>query len=469
MNVIGKLTLFSTLLGLVACKAESRLDLTSLTMSQNNQAPAVYGYAITEQNNLLSVPEEFAHIHTLSMQLLDKDWQQHPNFLGELTELKSLFSDTKLPEAAYFIETLEATKQRYLSYLNNIDSVAKAMQHEIDESLDCYNDSIEKLNERIRLIETPEDTYIAEIHDLKSKVEDQSRQYSQLNATFHQSLQQVIDKQNPEIKLIDDLTFSYDNLPHSICPQYKDMSELLTTIPNNCVYINRDQLLSPFPSNLRTEASDLINRYAPKIWRSMTQLNGYFDTSKNKQYFPDNVNYQLAQARKALREKRFLDEQDSAALVDNYQQKLTALQLKRDNTFDKGFLNQHQRVDTSSEAFINKHFNEASPPSQPFSDVYSSSDIKQRFTEAYARKVLREYPAELQFTVSSEGLFSIPNQQEASRLIFNFDDTYQYVTYDIIKRSQLPHIIRADSDHIAMSTQSLIDDLNSRLQRYWRV
>lgn len=466
MNVIGKLCLLSTVCGLMACKAESQLDLTSFDINPDNQNLAISGFVITEQNNLLSPPDEFVHIHVLSKRLIEHHWLQHPNFLGELSELKELFRETALPEATLLMATLEAAQNRYLSYLNNVDLVAKGMQREIDKDLDCYNSTIDKLNKKIHFLETPEAIYHDKIRVLTEKIKYQSTQYNQLNDTLRQSLQQVVDRHDPNIKIIDDLKFSYDDQPHDICRQYKGMSELLTTIRNNCVYINRDQLLSAFPTDLKVQASQIIDSYAPEIWQSMTQLSGYFDTSDNKQYFPDNLKYQLAQARQALREKRYISEDESAVLLSRYQQELIDIQQHRNDTIDTGLLNPYFRVDTRSDAFINQ-LSQVASPVQPYADVYNNADIKKSFSQAYAEKMLYQYPNELFFTVSPSGLFSIPNQDEAKRVIFSLTDNNRYFTYDMTKRSQLPHIIRSDSIHISPSTQSLVDELSSRLLQSW--
>ncbi len=104
MNVISKLCLLSTVCGLVACKTESQLDLDSLSINHHNQDLAISGFVITEQSSPLSVPEEYVQIHTLSSQLLGQHWLQHPNFLGDLAELKALFKDTRSLRQALLLQ-----------------------------------------------------------------------------------------------------------------------------------------------------------------------------------------------------------------------------------------------------------------------------------------------------------------------------------------------------------------------------
>ncbi|RWX55053.1 hypothetical protein [Photobacterium chitinilyticum] len=468
MNVISKLCLLSTICGLVACKTESQLDLDSLSINHHNQNLEISGFVITEQSSPLSVPEEYVQIHTLSSQLLGQHWLQHPNFLGDLAELKALFKNTRLPEAGSFIAALEQTKNHYINSLNNIDLKAKGLQREIDKDLDDYKTSIAELETKILFLQTSENVYHERVRTLELNIKLQSRQYHQINDVLRQSLQQLLNKHAPNIQLINELTFSYDDQPHAICRQYNGMSELLTTISQNCVYINRDQLLSPFPSFLKGRASDLIDSYAPAIWRSMTRLNGYFDTTKNKQYFPDNLKYQLAQTRQALREKKYINENKSALLLHRYQQELAYTRQQQDDTLSKRFLDQNLRIDTRSDAFINL-LNQTESPVHPYADLYNSTGIKNRFTHAYAEKVLSQYPYELSFTVSPSGYFSIPNQTKAKSVIFNFTDGSQFLNFKITKRSPLPHIISSESTNLSLNTHSLIDALSEKLEQRWAI
>ncbi|WP_299013368.1 hypothetical protein [uncultured Photobacterium sp.] len=466
MNIISKLSLLSVLCGLVTCNAESQLEINSFNTEQDRHAAIVSGYVITDQNDLLSVPEEFIHIHTLSHHLLEQHWLQNPNFIGDVTELKRLFRETQLPEAASFIATLEATKKRYLNNLDNVNAIANSMQREIDKDLDCYNLTIDKLQYKIQLLETPEETYQAKIQELENEIKLHSQHYSQLSKSLHQSLQQTLEKHALNTQLIHELKFNYEKQPHAICRQFKGMSELVSTIQNNCVYINRDQLLSAFPTDLKSDAEKIIDAYAPDIWQTMTRLNGYFDTSTNRQYFKNNLKRQLAKARQALREKKYIDEKQSTLLLQKFRQQLAQAEQKRNDTIDVGYLDQHFRIDTSSKAFVRLMEN-AQSPTEPFSEVYSASDIKQNFTDAYAKKLLMEYPAELYFTVSSNGLFSIPKQTSAQQLVFNFANNKKFLTYNVAKQSNLPHVIRSDSEHVELSSHSLLDELNTQLQKYW--
>ncbi|MGR5149223.1 hypothetical protein ACQKP8_22110 [Photobacterium alginatilyticum] len=468
MNVIEKLCMVTAIYGLAACKTENQLDLCSLNIDPYNQEVAISGLIVTKQHSPLSVPEEYSHIHTLSSHLLEHHWLQHDNFLGDLADLKAKFKKTSLPEAASFIIALDKSKERYLSYLNNVDAIAVGMQRQIDKDLKNYRHSIYELSNKIHFLETSEITYQERVSSLEAKVKSQSSRYNQLSAAFRQALQRTINKHDSSIKLIDELSFSFDNRPHGICRQYHGMSDLLTTVTTNCVYINRDQLLAPFPDSLKNKASKVIDSYAADIWHAMTELNGYFDTANNTQHFPDNLNYQLAQARRALREKTYINERESALLLHRYQQELVHIKQQRDEVLNLAYLDENLRIDTQSGAFIRK-LNLSVSPLEPFSNLYQSADIKQRFTHAYAEKIISQYPYELSFTVSSSGYFSIPNKSDATGVIFYFNDIKQFLSYDLTKHGQRPEIINKNSAGLSLNTQSLIDVLSGKLKQRWAI
>lgn len=136
MNVIAKLGLISAICGLVACKPESQLDLTSIANQGDNHTTKINGYVITEQNNLLAIPDDYIELHKLSEHLLNRHWLQNPNFLTELEQLQSLFKKTRLPEANVFIRSLEESKKRYLTSVDNADLIARSVQRELDKDLD---------------------------------------------------------------------------------------------------------------------------------------------------------------------------------------------------------------------------------------------------------------------------------------------------------------------------------------------
>ena len=223
MNVISKLSLLIAVFGIAACNPESQLDINSFNIKTDNQG--LHGYVITEQSNLMTIPEEYIHIHRLADQLLNKHWLQNHSFLSDLTELISLFKTTKLPEANVFIASLEAAKHRYLISVDNVDSFARTIQRDIDNDLKFYQQAIDELQDKINLLQTPEDVYVKKIKSLNHEIKYQSRQYSQLKNTFRQSLNEVIAKNDPESKLINDIKFDFSPLSRKMCSQYKGMSE----------------------------------------------------------------------------------------------------------------------------------------------------------------------------------------------------------------------------------------------------
>lgn len=466
MKLISKLSLISALCGLVACNAESRIELKSFDMASERHNEIISGYIVTEQKDLLSVPEEFIKIHNLSHHLLEQHWLQNPNFIGDVTELKRLFRETRLPEAASFIATLNATKQRYLNNLDNVNAIAFAMQRDADKDLDGYQNTLEQLQHKIQLLETPEEAYHKKVASLEKEIRIESKRYGELSKSLHGSLQKILDDYMPGSQLIHQLKFNYDNLPHAMCRQFRGMSELVASISSNCVYINRDQMLSAFPASLADEANKVINEHVPDLWRSMTRLNGYFDTSTNSQFFKDNLRSQLAKTRQALREKRYLDQQQSEKLLENFKMQLASIEGKRSKVIDKGYLDQELRVDTASKAFI-RLMKKAQSPTLPYSEVYYDAGLQESFTKAYAKKLLTEYPAELYFTVSSDGVFSIPREAGAQQLVFNFADSSQYLTYDVVIQSSLPQVIDSQDQHAEMSSHSLLDELKGQLQKLW--
>ena len=90
-----------------------------------------------------------------------------------------------------------------------------------------------------------------------------------------------------------------------------------------------------------------------------------------------------------------------------------------------------------------------------------------RFARAYARKMLSEHPAQLHFAVSSDGRFSIPKSKQANMLIFDLPGKNGLITYEMVKNTDLPSIIKPETPNTTVAGHTLLAELDLTLHRYW--
>jgi hypothetical protein len=472
MKFTYKFALLSTIYMLVSCNSESHLDLSSFDLdSPVKKTDAINGFIITNSHNPLDVPEKFLKIQSLSAKLINQHWLENPNFILQITDLKMLLKSTNIVEANTYITTLEIAQKRYLKNMVAVRSQARFMQQDLDNTLNDYDQAIQVLTRELTLLETPEKTYQDNIKHLINDIKQATKKYSQLSNKYNKSLTKIINNDITSSSDLYDLRFSFVEGPHTLCSRYKGMDELLNKVLENCVYINKEQILSGFNEEDRIEVSSHIDNFAPRLWNQLISLNGFFDTNNNVQYFENSLRQQLSTARKDLRDKQNIQHIDIAKLVENYQTQISLLENQRQNILDNPLLTHDRKIDINQSSFVQSFQRlqtNVKNPIKPFAQKFHDPNLSNAFIRAYAKKTIQCYPSELIFTVSHTGAFSLPFSYKTQELVFDFHHNQQYLAFQGILTTSFPVVIKAgDSNVILRRGKSLTEKLNGRLREQW--
>lgn len=457
---------------LVSCNSESHLDLSSFDIdSPAKKTEAINGFIITNDHNPLDVPEKFLKIQSLSAELTNQHWLENPNFIIQINDLKVLLKSTNIVEADTYIIALEIAQKHYLKNMIAVRSQARLIQHDLNSTLNNYDRAIQVLTRDLTLLETPEKTLQKNIANSINNVTHATNKYSQLNSEFNQSLTSIINKEMTSSSALYDLKFSFVDGPHTLCRRYKGMAELLNEVMVNCVYINKEEILSGFNKKDRVKVSNIIDDYAPQLWSQLTSLNGFFDTSNNVQYFDNSLRQRLSRARKDLRDKRNISIGDIDVLVRDYKAQISLLENKRKTILDNPLLTHDQKVDINQPSFV-QYFQrlqtDVKNPIKSFSQKIHNPNLSHAFIRAYAEKTIRCYPSELMFTVSHTGSFNLPFRYKTQELVFDFHHNQQYLAFQGIFTASFPIVIKAgDSNVILRHGKSLTEKLDRRLREQW--
>jgi hypothetical protein len=472
MKLTYKLFLLSTIYMLVSCNSDSRLDLSSFDIdSPENKIEAINGFIVTNDHNPLDVPEAFLKIQSLSVALTNQNWLENPNFIIQINDLKQLLKSTDIVEANTYITALEVAQKLYLKNMIPVRSQARLMQQDFDNTLNEYDQAIHALTREVMLLETPEKTYKSNIKYLTNDIKQATKEYSQLCHEFNASLTHIINKDTTSTSELYYLKFSFIEGPHTLCSRYKGMNELLSEVLENCVYINKEEILSGFNKKDRIEVSNIIDNYAPQLWHKMTSLNGFFDTNNNIQYFKKNLRQQLSRARKDLRDRKNIQSTDVGILIENYQTQIFLLKNQRQKMIDNPLLTHNQKIDINQPSFV-KYIHQLQTdiidPIESFSMKIQNPNLSNAFIRAYAEKSIKCYPAELMFAVSHTGSFSLPFSYKAQKIVFDFHHEQQYLAFQGIVTTSFPIVIKAsDSNVILKRGKSLTEKLDGRLREQW--
>ncbi|MGF1887103.1 hypothetical protein L4D13_13265 [Photobacterium profundum] len=472
MRFSYKFALLSTIYMLVSCNSESHLDLSSFDIdSSAKKTDVIYGFIITNDHNPLDVPETFLKIQSLSAKLINQHWLENPNFMIQVTDLKVLLKSTNIVEANTYITALEIAQNRYLKNMIAVRSQARLMQRDFDNTLNNYDQTIQALTHELTLLETPEKTYRNNIDNLVNDIKYATDKYSKLSNEFNKSLTKIINEDIEDTSDLYDLKFSFVEGPHTLCSRYKGMNELLNKVLENCVYINKEEILSGFNKEDRAGVSNIINNYAPQLWHQMTSLNGFFDTSNNVQYFEDSLRQRLSTVRKDLRDKQNIQNRDIAMLVENYQTQISLLENQRQNILDNPLLTHDQKIDINQTSFVQNFQRlqtDMKNPIKPFAQKFHDPNLSNTFIRAYVKKTIQCYPSELMFTVSHTGAFSLPFSYKTQELLFDFHHNQQYLAFQGVLTTSFPVVIKAgDSNVILRRGKSLTEKLDGRLREQW--
>jgi hypothetical protein len=457
---------------LVSCNSESHLDLSSFDIdSPATKTEAINGFVITNNHNPLDVPEKFLKIQSLSAKLTNQHWLENPNFIIQLNDLKALLKSTNIAEANTYITALEIAQKRYLKNMVTVRSQARLMQQDLNSTLSHNDRAIQVLTRELTLLETPEKTYQNNIKHLTNDIKQATKKYSQLSNKYNKSLTQIINKDITSTSDLYDLKFSFVEGPHTLCSRYKGMDELLNKVLENCVYINKEQILSGFNEKDRIEVSSNIDNYAPRLWNQLISLNGFFDTSNNVQYFENSLRQRLSNAQKDLRDKQNIQNRDIAKLVGNYKTQISLLENQRKNILDNPLLTHGKKIDINQPSFVEKVQQvqiAMKDPIESFSQKFHDPNLSNAFIRAYAEKTIQCYPSELMFTVSHTGAFSLPFSYKTQELVFDFHHVQEYLAFQGVLTTSFPVVIKAgDPNVILRRGKSLTDKLDGRLREQW--
>ncbi|MGF1692209.1 hypothetical protein [Photobacterium kagoshimensis] len=466
------LGILATVLSLVACQGDNKLDLASLNVANVNKFNASSrGYVVTEHNDLLAVPELFQEYQRLSTSLTQQHWLKNRAFIDQANRLKILFQASELDEAQIFIDALDQAISQYSSNIAKVNAIARKKQREIDLDSMAYQEKTSKLEHTLSILKTPVREYQTKLDLISTAITEESRHFAKLKHDFQSSFRELDSDDHP---MAYDIRFSYIQQPHAMCGRFDEMRELLTTINEGCAYINKEELLDEIPVIYHPQAEELINYYAPLLWLSMTKLSGFFDTNYNTQFFPNNLRRLYASNKIALSEKRILMQENTQEMLEDYEYRLAQLKKQRSQSIPYTLLDEHNVVDTSSDAFIH-YFEQYSTkydyslyqPIQQFQRLINDQAAIKTFTSAYAQKIIRNYPETLTFQVTGRGYYSIPSRDKAIGIIFDFTHSDQHMILCNRNLKGLPAIVTKSTPALnRIKGVSLVEELDKRLQGY---
>ncbi|MDO6498029.1 hypothetical protein [Photobacterium sanguinicancri] len=466
------LGILATVLSLVACQGDNKLDLESLNVANINQFNASSrGYVITEHNDLLAIPEFIQEIHRLSASLADQHWLKNPKFIAQANSLRVHFQASELHEAKIFIAALDEAISQYSSNIAKVNALANVKQREIDADLIAYQATLNDLEHTLAILKTPIHEYETRLDKLSDAITDESRHFAKLRNDFQASFRELDSDDHP---MAYDIRFSYVQQPRSMCSRFDEMRELITTLDEGCTYVNREELLDEISTTSHPQAEQLIDYYAPLLWLSMTKLSGFFDTNYNTQFFPHNLRHLHTKTKIALNEKRILMQGNTRKMLEDYEYRLAQLKNEHTRNIPYDFVDEQFTVDTNSDAFVHYFEQYAAEnnyslyqPIDRFKELINDQAAIKQFTSAYAKKTLNNYPTTLTFQVTGRGYYNVPSREKAIGIIFDFYHSEQHMILCNRAREELPVIVTehtADFHHI--EGVSLVTELDRRLQAF---
>ncbi len=423
---------------LTGCDRESYIDYSSFNIKPEIISSQEHkGFIITDTCSPFYTPIEFENLERTSKALINSNWLSNPHYLEDINHLVYLFSNTNIKNSDIFIQTLNNSALIYKKNMTEVNMLKRKIQTDINYELDYYQQAIASLNTHLYIIQTHEQQQIENISIIKSNIRKKQQYYTKLRRSLRENLQTILHDNDLIFDIISDIKFKYTENNTLYCSKYLGAyQQLVSSSSHACIYYNKEDLIAKVPTKHQQQINVTLNKYIPKLWDTMVQLNGYFESDYNKQVFEHYLQKDLIIANNNLAIKRTLNhEQQSYHSIEKQLNRLKQLNQQMSTIMNSDLLDDNNKVNISTSEFykelspllINGRIND---PIINFSLLYNNKNLIKNFTHEYATKILNEYPKILTFNITSNGTFTLPKIREHHyKIVIDIKDSYS-ITYN---------------------------------------
>lgn len=459
---------------IIGCDKKSHIDYSSFNIKpeiiphQKQQ-----GFIITKNCSPFKIPSQFNNLEYTAKKLINSHWLSNPNYLEDINHLIYLFNQTHIQKADVFIQALNNSALIYKKNMTTVNITKIKLQADINQKLNYYQQELMAIDTYLDIIKTDEKQYIENISCIKKEIKEKQQYYTKLRRSLKNDLQNMSLNDTLIFDIISEIKFKYriDKTLH--CSKYLDIYENIKLIsPHSCIYYNKEELISKIPKEYQYNATIIFNKYIPELWKTMVQLNGYFEPNYNKQVFDKYLQKDLMIANNNLNIKRTIKkEQSSQYLIEKLIDKNKQLNKQMADDINKELLDENNLIDISSSAFyeeitplLNKNIKN---PIMNFALLYNNKSLINSFTQEYATKILNEYPKELTFSIADNGSFTLPKiRGNHYKIVIDVKESYSviYNSYNILTP---PTDLRQNSPNTTSMEYNLNQIISQKLFRLW--
>ncbi|MEC6882113.1 hypothetical protein [Photobacterium piscicola] len=434
MNILRN---FFIMLCMVAgCDKESHIDYSSFNI-QPEVIPdqKQQGFIITNKCSPFKTPLDFKNLEYTSKALINSNWLSNPHYLEDINHLIYQFNQTHIKNANIFIQALNNSALIYKKNMIEVNIIKRKLQADIDAKLMYYQQELASINSHLEIIKKDEKQHLNEIKTIKNKIQEKQKYYIKLRRSLKHELQTILLDDDLTFDLISNIKFKYKTDKTLHCSKYLGEYQQITfTSPDTCIYYNKEELINKIPQQYQSQVNIVMNTYVPKLWKTMVLLNGYFESTYNKQVFDHYLQKDLMIANNNLAIKRTINMgRQSQHAIDNYVEQYNKLTMAMANNIDKTLLDDQNKVNISSMAFYEKLSplrlgNKIKDPIVNFAILYNNKALVTKLTQEYATKILNEYPKELTFSIANNGNFILPKIRENNyKIIIDVKKSYSVI------------------------------------------
>ena len=428
---------FIILLCMVAgCDKESHIDYSSFNIQpeiipdQKQQ-----GFIITNNCSPFKTPLDFKNLEQASKSLINSNWLSNPYYLEEIHSLIYQFNQIHLKNADIFIQALHNSALIYKKNMVEVNIIKRKLQAETNKKIKYYQQKLSSIDTYLKITRTDEKQQVNEISNIKNKIKEKQKHYINIRRSLRNDLNAILLNNDLTFDLISDINFTYRIDKSLHCSKYLGVYQPITfTAPNACVYYNKEELIETIPQQFQPQVVIILNKYVPELWKTMVQLNGYFESNYNKQVFDSYLQKDLMIANNNLAIKRTMTvEHQSQYAINEHINKYNKLTMEMATSINKALLDVHNKVNVSSMAFYEYLsplllHDKIKDPIVNFSLLYNNKPLIKKLTQEYATKILNEYPKELTFNIANNGKFTLPKIRENSyKIVIDVKESYSVI------------------------------------------
>lgn len=476
MKTVPFFVLMSIVTTTTGCDYDRKIDLTSFSLYPYEPTHThMAGFVITDSHTPFAIPDSFTAINKLSAELMQCDWIISPNYLLKVFELSSLLQESHLKEADVYIQALQDARKTYRSNMFKVNALSDVLIQNAEEKLAQLTTDIQQIEHYIELFKNNEAFYKSKISVLQKELEIQQDLFFITKRKFYQQLSQLVNNPTAAFNIHDALNFELKKKTTPECEHFWGDYELIpTSDTENCVYINFDQLMTYVESN-QEDVKAFISQNAVEIWDKMTRLSGFYDPQRNVQFFNNNLQSQLTTCEEEFHERHELCKEHCPD-INQLKKKLVRLKQEKQKIVETLPTNEFGKIDKHSKAFqqallqkLNAEHLVLQDPLAAFIALYHDNNNVQPLLNAYAEKMIADYPAQYKISVDKTGTYSKPKVDEKHfALYFDINPTLSIV-YAPTKYQKIPRILTAQDTAVRRYKQGVKATISQNLMARWKI